>query len=581
MNHRASRLSFVADGVAYFCTAALAVLLTRFNGGVAFIWIATAMLIGRLAATPRKHWAPILIGCGAASFVATTLFGLGGAAAPALAIINLAEAVIAALMLRRSRIPDTPFQSLGWLVNFVVAVGIVAPLVTAILGASVAHLTTGVPWTESVLRWYAGHALGNLTFTPIVTLLLRGDVSAWRAIASRRRIAEFTLLLLLVIGTTVAVFLQTTLPLLFLPMLPVIFMTFRVGRFGAAASVVVLALIGGGCTLMGYGPITLLKATTGTQLQFFQLYLAATVLTILPVAADLARRGKLFRDLRDSEARYRVLAEHSTDIILNLDVDGRIRFISPSVWQLGGYNPAELIGRPALHLIASEHHDLVRDAHSRTIFARGEPISVEYLALTRSGEIRWFETHARAVIADDGEVDGTVSIVRDIAARKALEARLTSDATTDPLTGLLNRRAFLSLLDRHGAEGGCVAVFDIDHFKCINDTWGHAAGDLVLQSFAQVARRTLRGGDHIARIGGEEFAVLLPGATLEQAAFVCDRLRRSLSETNTNYDQQSLRVTISGGVAPIVGAHEDVLKAADAALYRAKSAGRDRLATAA
>ncbi|WP_445191560.1 diguanylate cyclase [Sphingomonas sp. Tas61C01] len=577
MNERRPRLRLLLECLVYFGVATLTIATTRFGGGVAFIWIATALLIGRLSSMPYTRWWPTMIGCGCASMIATGLFGLGPVAAPALAMINIGEAALAAALVRRSRIPDTPFQSLGWMFNFIVAVGVVAPLVSAILGASVADLSVGADWRESLFRWYAGHALGNLTFTPIATLILRGDLMKRRSAISRRLAVEAVLLLSLVIVASIFVFSQSAMPLLFLPILPIILVTFRLGRLGAAASIVILAAIGGGYTSAGSGPISLMHVDLGTQLQFFQFYLASSVLTVLPVATDLARRSQLYRALRDSEARYRVLAENSTDIILNIDLDGKIRFVSPSIRQLGGYDPADLVGKNAALLVAPEHRASVHEAHLRTIAAAGEPVGVEYLAVTRSGDLRWFETHTRAIVAEDGEVDGVVSIVRDIAGRKALEARLTIDAATDPLTGLLNRRAFVALLDRQGGVEGCLAIFDIDHFKRVNDRWGHAAGDQVLRSFAEVARRTVRGADHVGRLGGEEFAILLPGASMEQAEIVCERLRRALAETVTIHEQAAIQVTVSGGVAPLIGSPTRVLEEADAALYRAKFGGRDRL----
>jgi hypothetical protein len=130
-------------------------------------------------------------------------------------------------------------------------------------------------------------------------------------------------LTLLVALTCLVVFAQDALPLLFLPLLPIILAIFRIGRLGAAASVVLLTTIGGVLTVNGHGPIALIHQPVSTQVQFLQFYLACTVLTVLPVASELARRTGLYRRLHDSEARYRLLTENSTDIMLNLDVNGR------------------------------------------------------------------------------------------------------------------------------------------------------------------------------------------------------------------------------------------------------------------
>jgi diguanylate cyclase (GGDEF)-like protein len=125
-------------------------------------------------------------------------------------------------------------------------------------------------------------------------------------------------------------------------------------------------------------------------------------------------------------------------------------------------------------------------------------------------------------------------------------------------------------------------VFDIDHFKRVNDRYGHGAGDAVLRSFAAIARCAIRKGDLIARLGGEEFGVLLPDTTLEQAMAVCERVRRDVAVARTFVPGQVIGVTVSGGVARIdEGGFAAALKIADTALYAAKNGGRDRLAAAA
>ena len=160
---------------------------------------------------------------------------------------------------------------------------------------------------------------------------------------------------------------------------------------------------------------------------------------------------------------------------------------------------------------------------------------------------------------------------------------LRRDAMTDPLTGLPNRRAFSDSLTAQAAsdEPGCVAMIDIDHFKKVNDRLGHAAGDAVLRRFAEIARASFRGGDMVARIGGEEFAVILRDVAVEQACIVCQRLTDRLAATPIDTDFGLVQVTISTGIATIAGDGEAAMMAADSALYGAKRAGRSRLSSVA
>ena len=160
-------------------------------------------------------------------------------------------------------------------------------------------------------------------------------------------------------------------------------------------------------------------------------------------------------------------------------------------------------------------------------------------------------------------------------------------AATDPLTGILNRRGFFQgaaiVMDRNRRSLTPVNVlaFDLDHFKSINDRWGHAVGDSVLQLFAAVVRKTMRAGDVVSRVGGEEFVAILPG-TLTDAAAVAERVRAAFAAAGAELDGRQIAATVSAGVAcgsPLVTV-EALMAGADAALYRAKMNGRNRVETA-
>ncbi|TXC69535.1 diguanylate cyclase [Sphingomonas ginsenosidivorax] len=567
----------------YFASAMAAVMTTRFGGGVACVWIATAVLGAALVTSPRRDWVMLCVGCGLAGVVATASFGLGLRAALPLGLLNVVEAVTGAVLLRWLERRHQAGDPVGRLAILVFATAVVAPVIGATVGAAVAAwVGSGGYWINWV-RWYAGHSLGTLTFMPVFAMFLSGNVRRTVSRASRRQIAESAALLMLVVLTTLAVFLQKTLPLLFVPILPVILATFRLGRLGAALSIVCVAGIGGVLTLKGFGPVNLVGGDIVSRVHLFQFYLAATVMTALPVAADLARRDRLYARLRDSEARYRLLTDNSTDIVMSLHVDGTVRYASPSITQLGGYAPDDVIGRNAIDLVLESDRLAVSAAHRAAVATPGVTQIVEFRARMADGSLRWFEAHSRGVADESGAAIGIVNAARDVSHRKQLEAELTSAALTDPLTGLANRRRFdLRLAEIHRAEqGGCLAIFDIDHFKAVNDRHGHQAGDDVLRTFATIARGCVRDGDLIARLGGEEFGIVLPGASVDQARLVCERLRATIADTAFALGEKRTRITVSAGIASLVGDSDAVLKAADAALYQAKRAGRNRLRLAA
>lgn len=569
--------------VAYFASAAAAVMTTRFGGGVACVWIATAVLGAALVTSPRREWLALCVSCGLAGIVATAAFGLGLKAALPLGLLNVTEALVGAELLRWFERRQDAGDPVGRLAILVFATAVAAPIIGATAGAGVAvWVGSGGYWTNWI-RWYAGHSLGTLTFMPVFAMFLSGDVRRTIAMATRRQIAEGAVLLVLVILTTLAVFAQAILPLLFVPILPVILATFRLGRLGAALSIVCVAVIGGALTLRGLGPVNLIGGDIVSRVELFQFYLAATVMTALPVSADLARRDRLYARLRDSEARYRLLTENSTDIVLSLQVDGTIRYASPSITQFGGYEPRQVIGRNAIDLVLEADRPAVAAAHRAAVATPGLMQVVEFRARTADGSLRWFEAQSRGVADDSGAAIGIVNAARDVSHRKQLEAELTSAALTDPLTGLANRRRFdIHLADiQRAGQGGCLAIFDIDLFKTVNDRYGHQAGDDVLRTFAAIARGCVRDGDLIARLGGEEFGILLPGAGVDQARLVCERLRTTVADTAIAVGETRTRITVSAGIAPLTGDSDAVLKAADAALYQAKRAGRNRLRLAA
>jgi diguanylate cyclase (GGDEF)-like protein len=177
-----------------------------------------------------------------------------------------------------------------------------------------------------------------------------------------------------------------------------------------------------------------------------------------------------------------------------------------------------------------------------------------------------------ASIASMGALSLGLNQVRDARRHKR-------DAETDVLTGLSNRRA---LFDRAQSLPGPVAaiIFDIDHFKPVNDLYGHAIGDVVLQRFGALLAASIRDGDIAARLGGEEFAVILPGATVPAASLVAERMRQSFAEWRFNSPAGAFTSTVSAGISYTVEDQSDLaglLREADAALYEAKHAGRNRV----
>jgi diguanylate cyclase (GGDEF)-like protein len=228
----------------------------------------------------------------------------------------------------------------------------------------------------------------------------------------------------------------------------------------------------------------------------------------------------------------------------------------------------------------SEEADAFAEGVQSVLAGGSELFGLEYPCHSAT-KARWFLGRATPLAIAKG---GAVISHIDITDRKLMEFELSRLAATDSLTGLPNRRYFIETANREVERvrrfgtSTSVVMIDLDHFKSVNDTYGHAMGDQALCSFAQTCKKSLRPTDLLARLGGEEFAVLLPGAGAESGVGVAEMLRRSVAETAIEGSHGSINVTSSSGVTEILRSDrsiDDALRRADLALYAAKRAGRN------
>lgn len=587
MQRSTSRLSLtlfslVSTGCLYFVAATSALLLSRFEGGLAFIWGANAYLMAKLLTTRVRRWPAIVLACATASALSTSLFGMGPLAAIPMAIINMAEALIVALICRHFLSGRPAIGATRPLMVFILALCVVADVVTGVPAAAVASLLTPVSFGAAWLQWYTGHALGGLICAPILVMLMQGEFRRWRRDKSRAEKIEAIGTLALFTLVTVHIFYWARYPMLFAPLLPLVLIAFRIGHMGAAASIVILALIGGMATLSGVGPLTIISADMGERVQAFQFYLAFSFLLSMPVAAELNGRRRLYQLLRDSEARYRAIAEHSGDVVLNIGVTGTIEYASPSAMEQIGCAPELLVGQLAAKLVDPQDRPQVVAAHRRALTRPGSIHTVEFRPLLSIGAMEWCEMVTGAVVDERGQPSGVISTIRDMSRHKARQRALQQVAARDSLTGADSRRAFLEKLEAEILRAGqgvrsSLLLIDIDHFKAVNDQHGHGVGDEVLTAFVDRLKPGLHAGDSIGRLGGEEFAILLPDRDINGASQLCEQLRARLVDPIPVSGGKHVVITFSAGLVELDGSstRSAMLEAADKALYRAKHSGRN------
>ncbi|WP_027854961.1 sensor domain-containing diguanylate cyclase [Marinobacterium litorale] len=260
---------------------------------------------------------------------------------------------------------------------------------------------------------------------------------------------------------------------------------------------------------------------------------------------------------------------------------GKTIYVNSGAVEITGYSRQALMGFDIRRLVDVPEAQCPIMATLRS----AQPYDGEETLIHRDGAHIPVLLASRPLFEDDSVV-GVVSVFRDITERKRMENRLVHLARTDELTELLNRRAFLEALAHQlalvhrGSSHGVLMMVDFDHFKQINDTYGHDAGDQVLKHFAEIAERCLRDTDTIGRLGGEEFAVLLPDTDVEGGQVMAERLRQAVAASPTVGDGFTVDMTLSIGLCPLRAEHRevtDILRQADGALYRAKARGRNRV----
>ncbi|MCH8346206.1 MAG: PAS domain S-box protein, partial [Chloroflexi bacterium] len=306
-----------------------------------------------------------------------------------------------------------------------------------------------------------------------------------------------------------------------------------------------------------------------------------TITHLLGVQEDITDRKRAEEALQESEEKYRDLVENMSEVLYALDKDGRITYVSPVVEQIGGYTPSELIGRSFTEFIHPDDLAHLMESFQRTISGDLEPS--EFRILTKSGEIRWVRTSSRPVFEEDRLV-GLRAVMMDITERKQAEETIKHLAYHDALTDLANRTLFQDRLTvalaqaRRKRRMAAVMFLDLDQFKVVNDTVGHALGDRLLQGVAERLTGLVRDGDTVARVGGDEFTLLLQEVErAEEVAEVAERVLDALRQP-WELNGHEFRITASIGIAMFPNDGEDadsLLRNADTAMYRAKDQGRD------
>jgi diguanylate cyclase (GGDEF)-like protein/PAS domain S-box-containing protein len=286
---------------------------------------------------------------------------------------------------------------------------------------------------------------------------------------------------------------------------------------------------------------------------------------------------------RQNEARFRSLVQHSSDVIIVTRADGTVRFVSPSASRVFGYDPSEMLRHTISEMLHPDDRERAATFFANAAQSPGVSGPVEWRFRQTDGS--WLHAEILATnLLHDPSVKGVVLNTRDVSERRRLEEQLTHQAFHDPLTGLANRALFrdrvshaLALAQRRGSPV-TVLYLDLDDFKNVNDSLGHAEGDRLLIAAAERFLACARSADTVARLGGDEFAILIEGADGREG--LPERVAAAMSHPFSLSGNQ-VRVTVSIGVASATPGDiaDDLLRNADMAMYAAKRHGKGRAET--
>jgi diguanylate cyclase (GGDEF)-like protein/PAS domain S-box-containing protein len=303
---------------------------------------------------------------------------------------------------------------------------------------------------------------------------------------------------------------------------------------------------------------------------------------IMLTAFDITKQVELEHGMLKNEQKLRAILEILPyPIYVARRSDGQLLFVNRKSCLLFQQSTGQLLRAKSTDFYVDGKE---RESMAKLLDSVADIRDVE--VKMKTGQGRNFIAEIAAIPLDYNNSPAVLVALNDVSQRKEMEAELFRQASTDSLTGISNRRYFLNLAEqemrraRRFAREMTVMMIDIDHFKAANDTYGHATGDAVLQGVVKRAIESLRQSDSIGRVGGEEFAVLLPETGLAAAYDVADRLRQHMGERPIIADKIAVGCTVSIGVAQLSAQDsnmDDLLHRADMALYEAKNSGRNKV----
>ncbi|AKI02451.1 PAS domain S-box/diguanylate cyclase (GGDEF) domain-containing protein [Hoeflea sp. IMCC20628] len=305
---------------------------------------------------------------------------------------------------------------------------------------------------------------------------------------------------------------------------------------------------------------------------------------------DVTHTRQMALELQEQHELLRVTLHSIGDAVMTTDADGNVEWLNPVAERMTGWTTAEAKGRPS-HIVFNIVHEETGQSAQDPIKGCLQVTDVvgldhDTMLIARDGREFSIEDSAAPIRNSDGGILGVVLVFHDVSEQRRMSREMRHRATHDPLTGLINRAEFdrrlTNVFEKAQLEDAPNALLyiDLDQFKIVNDSCGHAVGDILLKQVSKLISETVRSGDTLARLGGDEFAVLLEQCSIENATRIAQKMCDRMSDFRFVHDGKRFRVGTSIGLVPVdatMPSVASILQAADSACYAAKEAGRNRV----
>lgn len=566
--------------ISYIFIAFFAIKFTSYQSGHATIWPADALMLASIfsgkiksikTATFLTFFSDLIVHllCGRYSFLIIFY-----------ASIHAFQILLSFYAFKKYIPKGVVFSSYRSILLFNLSSGIIFPSVCALLGTVANAIQSGSFSIANFSGWFFSLSLGNIAFTRPFTYFLTGET--WRKCKSvfseKFNASIFIVSIVFTISVSFSVFYQNQYPFLFIPNALVIGNSLLCGEIFGSTTVMILSIIAIVLTFEHYGPISLMQTGHLGYTVVLQIYLSFMVFTERAVSIIFMRNENLVRSISAREQMLDLVLSNATDCVVSVDRNGLCRWGGGACLELLGKSSSDIVGESIIEILGC---NAVDNAKMRSFFSDNSIELNNFSFNSRCRAPLILSVSLRKLIVE-GIIAGAIVTIHDITMEAEKVDEAEKRAGRDQLTHLLNRFGFYERIKEFTCLSEpvfCITYIDIDHFKSINDTYGHEVGDLMLGKLSNILLSEMRESDIVSRFGGDEFVIAtLSDKSTTKAILqrVVDRVRLEAFEISKD---KKINITISCGFSSYEpGKRIDMLiQEADSALYDAKRSGRDRV----